>query len=222
MWYNARMPIEATTDYQHSTGTTGRALEQMQRYLDHPDEPMVPAEIAQKMEATRNMGVAPRKLFEDDGHKINVMRFLNARIGNVTPAKTPEQIYATFERFLTFCGDNAVPPTISIWAVWNGVSLTMMNKAERDITRDPERAHALSVCKEMIRSFLELAALEGTINPILWFHANKVYFGAVETNAQVNYNVTDNTVELTEEEQRERVVQLTQGNDGVYRDSTQA
>lgn len=195
-------------------GTKEKVLADIERYLTHPDEPMVSNGLAGKLEATKGMNVSPSKMFEDGGHKLAVVRYMAARAALVEVPASREEVYEYLEEFLTFCGDNQVPPTIGGFAVWCGVTVNRINQIERDKS-DPDRARAFSSAKEVIRNFLEVSAMDATINPIVYFHQNKVYYGAVE-NQVVTHRVDDNTSEIDEEEYQRRVIQLVKGDDGGY------
>ena len=196
-------------------GSKDKALADLARYMDNPEQPMVPHGKADKLAETRHMNVAPAKMFDDGGHKMAVIAYLAARGSQAKPPKTKAETFATFDEYLTFCTENKVPPTVAAWAVWNGVTVQRMNQIERDKS-DNERAQAYATVKECIRTLHELSAIDSTVNLLYFFHANKVYFGAIETNAQVNVHIDDNTAEISDDEYRERITML-QGDDGVFR-----
>lgn len=202
--------------HPNSCGTKEKVVADLTRYVENPDEPMVPHSIARALETTRNMDVSPTQMFADGGHKVNAIRYIAARSTLVSPPKTESEVFAFLEEYFTWSGENRVPITLGAFSLWCGVTQQMIGKIERD-TRDPERARAYARAKECIRTFLETAAYEGTLNPILWFHTNKVSFGAVE-NQQVTITVDDNKRELEDAELDARIIQLTQGPDGVYRE----
>lgn len=199
----------------YQPGTKEKVLADIERYLKHPDEPMVSHGLAGRLESTKGMNVSPSKMFEDGGHKLAVVRYMASRAGNVKVPMTREEVLEYLDDFLTFCGDNKVPPTIGGFAVWCGVTVNRINQIERDRS-DVERANAFSYAKEVIRNFLEVSAMDSTINPIVYFHQNKVYYGAVE-NQLVTHRVDDNSSEIDEDEYRQRVIQLVKCVDGEYR-----
>jgi hypothetical protein len=210
-------PEEKALRHRHPAGTKERVIDDLTRYVTNPDVPMVPPGIASALATTRHMGIAPSKLYEDKGHKVNAIRYLAARCSLVRPPKTHVEVFAELESFFVWCGENEIPITLGGFCVWCGVTQTMVNKIERD-TRDPERSHAFMCAKECIRVFLEMSAYDSSLNAVLWFHTNKVSFGAVE-NQQVTVRVEDNTSEISESEYQERVILLQQGIDGVYREA---
>ena len=190
----------------------------IERWVSEPDKPLVSNGLAGKLDSTKGMNVSPSKMFEDGGHKLAVVKYLAARSAQVEVPKTREEVFAYLEEFLTFCGDNGVPPTIGGFAIWCGVTVQRVNQIERDKS-DLDRARAFSSAKEVIRNFLEVSAMDSTINPIVYFHQNKVYYGAVE-NQQVTVRVEDNATEIDDDEYRRRVIQLVKGDDGTYRPDT--
>ena len=197
-------------------GSKEKAIADLTRYVSSPDAPMVPPHLASRLAESASMAVAPSKLFEDNGHALLAVRWLAARAEHASPPLTPSATFEVFEAFMGWCGDNRVPPTIGAWAVWNGVTMQRMNQIEQD-KRDEARARAYGVCKEVLRTFMEQAAWNSALNPLLYFHAQKALYGIVE-NTQVTVRVEDNTSDLTPDEYAERLVLLTQGEDGVYRE----
>lgn len=198
------------------SGSKARVLADVRRYIEHSDDPMVKSGLAGQIDGTQGMDAIPSKMFEDGGHKIDVMRYLADRAATATMPRTPAEVHRSLEDFFTFCGTFKVPPFVGLFAVWNGVSVQRVNQIERD-TSDP-RSQSISVCKEAIRAFLEMAAADSSINPIIYFHQNKVYFGAVE-NQQVTIRVDDNAREISPEEYAERVgqlVEMVEGPDGTF------
>jgi len=202
--------------HPNEAGSKEKAIADLVRYVSAPDAPMVPPHLAARLAESASMAVAPSKLFEDNGHALLAVRWLAARAEHASPAKTPVETYAAFESFMAWSGDNKVPPTIGAWAVWNGVTMQRMNQIERE-TSDEPRSRAFAVCKEVLRTFMEQAAWNSALNPLLYFHAQKALYGIVE-NTQVTVRVEDNTSDLTADEYAERLVLLTQGEDGVYRE----
>lgn len=190
-------------------------MQQLTRWMDNPDEPMVPERFAKKLAQTRdNVCLSPAKVMADGGHKVNVIQYVLARCQLATPNKTAEEVYGNATRYFDFCEQNLVPPTLGIWALWNGYTLQALAQVEKD-TRHPERGKAYGAVKESIRSFMEQAAWEGSVNLIQYLHSQKALFDIVEKQ-QVTVVVEDNTTEIDESERAERVEMLL-GSDGVYR-----
>jgi hypothetical protein len=161
------------------------------------------------------MDLSPSKMYEDKGHKLNAVALLAARSMVAKMPRTRDGLILSLGDFFQFCGDNKLPPTIGGFAVWNGVSVQRVNQVERDKS-NAEMSEAVTICKDSIRNFLELCAMDNSLNPIIYFHQNKVYYGAVE-NQVIQLRTEDNQVDLTDDEYQERVILLTEGEDGVYR-----
>ena len=200
-------------------GSKLKIISDIQRYLENPDVPMVSDGLVGRLASTRNMNVAPNKMYEDDGHKVDVIRFIAAKCAVSLPPATPAELHESLEAFFVFCGEQRVPPTIGLFSVWNGVTQQRYDQITRDMN-DPARANAFANAKELIRSFLELAAMENDINPLIYFHQNKTMYGLVE-NQQVTLRVEDNARELTVEEREARMrsleaIPMVQDDDGTW------
>ena len=183
-------------------GSKGKALADLRTYMKNPDKPMVPRGTSiNSLASTDNMNIAPSKLYEDGGHKLNWLKALAERGTISRLSDTREGILTSCEEYLTFCGDNKIPPTIAAFALWNGISLSRLNQIERGENQDV--SDAIAYCKDVIRTFLELSAMDSTLNPIIYFHQQKVYYGAVE-NQQVNVHIESNSSDLTPDEYRAR------------------
>lgn len=200
-------------------GTKEKVLSDIARYLENPDLPMVKDGLVGRLSSTANMNIPPSKMYEDEGHKVDVLRFLSAKCATSLPPATPQELYASLDEFFSFCAQQRVPPTIGLFSVWNGVTMQRYNQIARDM-RDPLRAEAFNNAKELIRGFLEIAALENDVNYLLYFHQNKTMYDLVE-NQQVTVRVEDNTRELSEDEREARMrslesVDLVEDEDGTW------
>lgn len=218
---------ERKARHPYAHGSKEKVLADLERYMDTPDEPMVPDHLANRLEATRNMNVSPAKMWEDGGHKANAIRYLAARAGVVRPPQRPAEVFKMLDEYFAWSTKHQVPITLGALALWFGVTQIQIGKIERN-TNNPERAAAFAAAKECVRTFLEMSAFDNTLNPILWFHTHKTEFGAVE-NQQVTVRVEDNTTELTDDELNERMkllesetIVMEQGEDGVYREASQS
>ena len=199
------------------SGTQARALEDVARYMDDPTKSLVPSKTAGNLPSTVNMDVSIIKMYADGGHKLETVAYLAARGQLEGFPKTSDDLFESLQLFFGFCGANYVPPTISLFALWNGVSMRRVDQIENN--RSDDRSSMVGVCKEAIRSFLELAAMEGSLQILTYFHHQKAYFGVVE-NKQVTVRVEDNRSEITDAEFNERIVQLTQDENGVWSEPT--
>jgi len=203
-------------------GSKQRALDDIGRYIENPDALMVSHGVASNaLKSTDNMNISPSKLYEDGGHKLRVIQYLAHRGSTAKCPRDREGMFAEIEQFLEFCGVNKVPPTIGGFAVWCGITLVRFEQIIRD-KNNAELAQSAGIVKEIIRNFLEISAMDSSLNPIVYFHQNKVYYGAVE-NQQVTVRVEDNATEITPEEYAARIellrggeVEMIEGEDGVY------
>lgn len=199
------------------SGTQEKVLADLERYVKNPDKPMVPVAIANKLAATRNMGISPSKMFEDKGHKVDVIRYLAARGYSAVFPSTADGLIAELDEYLQFMTENMVPPTIGGFAIWCGVTLVRYEQIARDQNASSgEVAKAARFARECIRQFLEIAALEGTVNALIFFHSQKVYYGYTE-QVNVNINTENNVSDISDDEYLNRRKMLTLDSDGVYR-----
>jgi hypothetical protein len=187
-------------------GTQEKVLAQVQHSLDNPF-----ARFPVKVDPSQKL--TPMKMYEDGGRKVAILATLGQRAATQRFPKTAEGVFTSLEDMLRFCMEYQLAPTLGIFAIWNGVTMQRVWQIENG---DDERARAVSVCKETIRSIIEQSAIEGTFNPLLFFNAMKSQYGLAE-NVTVTHRTEDNAREITEDEYNERVIQLTQGEDGVYR-----
>ena len=153
------------------------------------------------------------KMFEDNGRKIDVVALMAHKAEMTRFPETPEALFESFDKLLAFCKEYHVAPTQGIFALWNGVTMQRVWQIENDKT-DP-RSPVVGICKETIRQFIEQSALEGTVNPILYFNQMKSQFSLPE-NQQVTIRVDDNSRELDEDEFNRRALQLIENDDGSY------
>lgn len=204
-------------DPKGAHGAPERTLGQLERWMSDPNRLMV-AERA--LESTRGLAQPLSKMFADGSHKVRVVSYLAERGRTATLPKTGAGIIDALGDFFAFCADNYVPPTFGMFSTWNGLTTQRINQIERG---DDERAEAVAFAKECIRSFLELSAMESSVNPVVYFHQQAVDYGKVQ---EARVIVTeDNTRELPPEERAERrrlllqdgSVVLEQDGDGVYR-----
>ena len=196
-------------------GTRARVIADIMRYAENGDKPMVDHTLVKNMNLIGgdNMSIAPSRMYEDKGLKLEVARYLALR-GTKNPfPKTAEGVLESLQEYFTFCGMYCVPVIVSGFAVWNGVSVQHVNSIEN--TKGDPRAKAISTCKDAIRSFLEMCAMDNTVNPQIYLHQNKVYFGAIE-KSEVTVRVDDNSREITDDEYNERIAML-QDSDGVWK-----
>lgn len=191
-----------------SPGTQKRILEDAKRVLENPDKAIVPKCSANKMsKVAMPADTTPRQLYADGGQKIDILNWLTVRGKTQTPPRGKEQVLQYLEEYMTFCGEQQIPPTIGLFAVWCGFGLQAMYQREHNL-KYPEEAATWTFAKEVIRGFVEIAAMQNEINPIVYFHQMKTQYGFKE-NSEVTVKVEDNRRELSETERAERVAMLT-------------
>ena len=196
-------------------GSKGRVIADYTKYAANPDKMMVSHGVASnQLPATNNMNISPSKLYEDGGKKLESVQFLAQRGVSAVMPRDRVGLLKSLSEFFEFCGINTLPPTLGGFAVWNGITITRLNQLERDTTNS-ELSSAIGLCKECIRNFIEISAMDSSLNPIVYFHHNKVYYGAVE-NAGLTVKIEDNRQELTDEEYQSRIIELQKNENGVY------
>lgn len=216
VWYDVRMG--KAKDKRPASGSKESALALVKRSIERPDKPIVdPKLAAQLAKTTQGLGLSPSKLYEDKGHKVHAVRYLAARAAVTRPPIFPAHVFRFLEDYFVWCAEHQVPITLGGFALWCGVTQQAIGKIERD-TRDPARAEAYGKAKECIRVYLEMAAFDNLLNPVIWFHTHGADFGVVQ-NQQVTIRVEDNRQELTPDEFNERkaqVLELRENVDGSF------
>lgn len=118
------------------------------------------------------------KLMDDEGRRLDIadtiLKLGQAREKPTTEEELVERLYEYF----SICQHNKVPPTYPLFAVWCGMSIEEMEKYHARIYG---LKNTVALCRETIRGFLELSAMDNALSPLIYFHQQKVYFGAVET-----------------------------------------
>lgn len=118
------------------------------------------------------------KLMADDGRRLDIADSI-FKLGKARPKPTTEtEMYERLHEYFSLCQNYKVGPTYPLFAVWCGMSIEEMEKGH---ARLHNLKNAVSLCRETIRGFLELSAMDNALSPLIYFHQQKVYFGAVET-----------------------------------------
>lgn len=191
-----------------SAGTQERTLNDLKRVLDNPDKPIIPKCSANKIAKLPPLrDTTPRQMYADGGQKIDVLTYLTRRGKEVSPPNGREEVLQYLEEYMQFCGEQKIPPTLGLFAVWCGFTLQAMYNREIN-NKKPEEAATWTFAKEVIRGFVETAAMQNEVNPVIYFHQMKTQYGFVE-NKQVTVKVEDNRRELTESERQDRIAMLT-------------
>lgn len=142
------------------------------------------------------------KLMDDKGHRLDVADTI-IKLGRARPRPTTEdELVERLYEYFGVCQYNKVPPTYPLFSVWCGMSI---EELEKHHARVYNLKNAVALCRETIRGFLELSAMDNALSPLIYFHQQKVYFGAVET-AKIQVEEV-----RTEDEQLKEIEQLIKG-----------
>lgn len=135
------------------------------------------------------------KLMSDGGRRLDMTDTL-LKLGQTREQPTTEE--ALFERlyeYFAVCQHYSVPPTYPLFCVWCGMSMSQLEGSHARVYRLRE---AVALCRETIRGFLELSAMDNALSPLIYFHQQKVYFGAVETSKVQVEEVTSDEEKMRE------------------------
>jgi hypothetical protein len=178
---------------KRQAGTKDAVIEQLVRYASGDvTEPVIPGRGG-NLDASKPLAaVSVAQMYEDGGLRLAAVRAIAQRSGRVSFPKSPEALRDETDKYLEFCAQSFLPPTIGGLALWCGVSLARLEQIGRD-SRNPDMAEAVQKAKETVRCFLETSAMAGAINPVIYFHQNKCYYGAVE-NLHINVDFMQNDV----------------------------
>lgn len=135
------------------------------------------------------------KLMQDEGRRLDIADTI-LKVGMARPKPiTEEQLMERLYEYFALCQHHCTPPTYPLFAVWCGMSIGEMEKSH---ARIHGLRNAVALCRETIRGFLELSAMDNALSPLIYFHQQKVYFGAVET-AKIQVEETQNDEERLQE-----------------------
>lgn len=134
-------------------------------------------------------------VFKDKGLRLRALSAIGEKARVTDFPTTDVEVYSEFSQYMEYCETFCIPPSLGMFAVWCGSSIAdFEKKLEANKLRRPEVANALSVCKELIRDFIESKAMDGDIAPAVYLHQNKAYFNAVETTAVRHETTVDQHV----------------------------
>lgn len=135
------------------------------------------------------------KLMADEGRRLDIADTI-FKLGKARARPNDEaEMYERLHEYFAICQHNKVPPTYPLFAVWCGMSI---KELEGSHARLHNLKNAVDLCRETIRGFLELSAMDNALSPLIYFHQQKVYFGAVETAKVQIEEVKSNAEELEE------------------------
>lgn len=162
-------------------GTAAKEILRAIEYVQNADAPKVPPVNGLVGTNPGALPVPVSKIYADGGARVAAILDIAKRGQHRTWSKTVDGVWQDLEDYLQYCTVHQIPPTIGLFAAFCGISYTRLDQIARDKARNPEMAETVLRVKEVLRGILETAAIDGAVNPIVFFHANKVYFGAVET-----------------------------------------
>jgi hypothetical protein len=178
---------------------TPNAAKQITTALLNPDKPM---SLGGKAELAQAQAITPSKMFEDGGYLLGVVIDLMEAAKDRKCPKTADEFHSAFAWYMVYCHQHMIPANwAGVCAYGFGCSTIYINKLEHG--NKPEIAEAIVQCKTKLSNFLAAAAMNGQLNPILFFHLNKVDFGAVETN--VLRVELENNQDISQEEYARRL-----------------
>ena len=121
----------------------------------------------------------PAKMYEDGGMKLLATTEICNRSFEVEFPTNKKTVMRYYNEFIETCYQCKLPPTFSLFAMYCGTTVNGYNKYMKQ-NAGSELGDALAQCKESIRSFIELSAMDGSMDKLIYFHQQKGYFDVVE------------------------------------------
>lgn len=161
--------------------------------IDHPNAPLTYTGL--NIPASQLKDATPAKMYEDGGRKLKVTSDICNRGMTVEFPTSRKMVFVYYNTFIEYCYEYRIPPTFSLFAMWCGTTVNGYNKYMKQ-ARGSDLGNALEECKEAMRSFIELAAMQGDVDRLIYFHQQKGYFDVVE-KVEVKHEVEAHTEELS-------------------------
>lgn len=161
--------------------------------IDHPELPLKNTGL--KIPKAELELATPAKMYEDGGRKLKVTSDICNRGMYIDFPTNKKTVFKYYNEFIQYCYEYKIPPTFSLFAMWCGTTVAGYNKYMKQ-NAGSELGDALEECKEAMRSFIELAAMQGDVDRLIYFHQQKGYFDVVE-KVEVKHDVEVNTEEMT-------------------------
>lgn len=161
--------------------------------IDHPDQPLTHTGLnipRQQLELA-----TPSRMYADGGRKLKVTSDICNRGMTIDFPTSHKQVYQYYNEFIAYCYEYQIPPTLSLFAMWCGTTVNGYNKYMKQ-ARGSSLGDALEECKESVRSFIELAAMQGDVDKLIYFHQQKGYYDVVE-KVEVKHDIDVTTEEMT-------------------------
>lgn len=121
----------------------------------------------------------PAKMYEDGGMKLLATNEICNRSFTVDFPTNKKTVVKYYNDFIETCYRCQLPPTFSLFAMYCGTTVNGYNRYMKQ-NAGSELGDALAQCKESIRSFIELSAMDGSMDKLIYFHQQKGYFDVVE------------------------------------------
>lgn len=137
----------------------------------------------------------PAKMYEDGGSKLMATTEICNRSFNVDFPTNKKTVVKYYNEFINLCYDCMLPPTLSLFAMYCGTTVNGYNKYMKQ-NAGSELGDALAQCKESIRAFIELSAMDGSMDKLIYFHQQKGYFDVVE-KVELKHEVEHSVEEMT-------------------------
>lgn len=149
------------------------ALESVEKMARNPDAPMPISIVARE-------GDSVTKLYEDGGARMRFSRELMRRSFTMMGRKwTPDEAVQVCSDYFEDCAACQMPATIGGLALYLG---TTQKELDSWIRNGHPAARVFAHAKESIRLAMELAAMDGSITPLVYFHQQGAYHGYVQKN----------------------------------------
>lgn len=162
--------------------------------IDNPDKPLVWAGLGMPRSVLDK--VTPSKMYEDGGLKLAVTSEICARGMNVDFPTSKRMVFAYYTEFIEYCMEYRMPPTMSLFSMWCGTTVDGYNKYMKQAAGS-DLGDALAECKESLRAFIEVSAMQGEVDKLIYFHQQKGYYDVVE-KVEVKHDIDIQTEEMTE------------------------
>lgn len=165
----------------------------------------VPMGIAGKI---KGKGLSTSKMYDDEGRRMMfVGEILSRCLGyKNTPEWSAEDAALLCVRYFEDLVECKMPPTLSGLAMYMGWTLKQFDYR---LNREDSLGEVLGKAKEAVRLSIEQAAVDGAVNPLIYFHQQKAYHGVIERNELI---VTPIRLDPTESEAEQIIDVLPDGS----------
>lgn len=137
----------------------------------------------------------PSRMYADGGARLKCVTDVCNRGLVVDKPTNPTTVIKYFNSFINYCYEYQLAPTLGLFALWCGTTVPGYNTLLRQWKNTP-LGDALAKCKEALRDFIELAAIEGDLDKNIYLHMQKGYFDVVE-KVKLEHEITESPDELS-------------------------